>query len=195
MSIRQLLSSVSGAAITAELQAYGFDVIQDDPMRDGTVRIKAVQAFVDQHRIVEGTPIVRTAPGTLTPHPAREDYTDVQFNSFAPTGWAFAPREAVTAEMAVTRLAERLRGGHAVTVTPESATLLDRAIASTELATLSGGQRLVLGVLAWFTTRTGRPVLVAIRPRRGVRTTIGWRLAGHLFARFPRQRVRWSSHR
>lgn len=195
MSIRQLLSSVSGAAITAELQSYGLDVIQDDPLRGGTVRVDAVQAFIDRHQVAEDTPIVRTAPGALVVRVFDEAATHVPANRLLATGWEFAPGEAVTAETAATRLAERLRGGHAVTVTPASATLLDRAIASTELATLSTWQRLVLGALAWFTTRTGRPVLVAIRPRRGLRPTIGWRSAGRLFARFPRKRVRWSPHR
>ena len=195
MSIRQLLSSVSGAAVTAELLSYGVDVIQDDPLRAGTVRVDAVEAFIDQHRVVEGTPIVRTAPGALLVQVFDDAATHVPANRLLATGWEFAPGEAVTAETAATRLAERLLGGQAVTVTSASATLLDRALASTELASLSAWQRRVLGALAWFTTRTGRPVLVAIRPRRGVRPTIGWRSAGHLFARFPRKRVRWSAHR
>ena len=195
MSIRQLLSSVSGAAVTAELLSYGLDVIQDDPLRDGTVRVDAVQAFIDRHRVAEGTPIVRTAPGALLVQVFDEAATHVPANRLLATGWEFAPGEAVTSETAATRLAERLLGGQAVTVTPASATLLDRALASTELASLSAWQRRVLGAMAWFTTCTGRPVLVATRPRHGLRATIGWRLAGRLFARFPRKRVRWSAHR
>lgn len=195
MSIRQFLSSVSGAAVTAELLSYGLDVIQDDPLREGTVRGGAIQAFLDRHRVVEGTPIVRTAPGDLLVRAFDEAATHVPSNRIYATGWEFAPGEPVTAETAVARLVERLHGGQAVTVTPASVALLDRALASTELVTLSAWQRLVLSALSWFTTHTGRSVLVAIRPRCGLRTTISWRSAGRLFARFPRKRVRWLPHR
>lgn len=189
MGIRKFLSSVSGEAVTCELQSYGLDVIQDDLTHCRDVYVKAALAFIDHYRIADDTPIVRT--DTLGNPASFEDAIDVQFNWLVSTGWVFTSGEAVTAEAAVARLAQRLCEGHAVTVTSQTAPILERALASGKLTKLSAWQRLVLRAIAWFTARTGRPVLVAIRPRCGLHATIGWRSAGHLFASVKIRRVQW----
>ncbi|WP_419829836.1 hypothetical protein [Methylobacterium sp.] len=191
MTVRQLLSSVSGTAIAAELRSYGLDVILDDPLRGETDRLTAIQSFIDRHQVDEGTPIVRTEPGALLRLFADPGAADVLINTIMATGWVVVPGETVTGDTAGIRLADRLRVGEAVTLTRETVPLLDHALSLSDPAKLTAWQRRVLRALAWFVTATGRPVLVAIRRPRWLRTTVGWRSARHLFASFPRGQVRW----
>lgn len=119
MGIRKFLSSVSGEAVTGELQSYGLDVIQDDLTHYRDVSVKAALAFIDHYRIADDTPIVRT--DTLGNPAYLDSAVNVQFNRLVSTGWLFTSGEAVTEEAAVARLAQRLREGHAVTVTSQRA--------------------------------------------------------------------------
>lgn len=190
MNRKNLLSALDSAAVADELKSYGFSVIESDPAFGDEVRKKAAQNFIDRYEVEEGTHILRTEPGFLVGRLHDPKYL-VDIDQYLETGWAFEPGEAVTSEIAVARLSDRLRASEVITVTTETAPLLERALAGYGQDELSGTQRWILGAIRRFVSSTGWPVLVVIWPSSGLRLTIGLRPATRFFTRFPRERVRW----